>query len=215
MRIGALAPVPTPSNRRRARVQESKRREDRSSPARGGQMEVTPPPWVGEQGLGQEREPGRRQEEERGSGLRQERASEPGRRQREAVWWEPGREWAPGAPQVRAMRGAPDRRGVAARPQARVVAWVPRPLVGQRGPGWEWAPGVRQGAPARLAWPFLRQGTRPDRGGESASGSTSDPTRHNAYPGLPTTPGQGNSHVSRETISRNRHPRGSMRPQRA
>jgi hypothetical protein len=57
-----------------------------------------------------------------------------------------------------------------------------------------------RGAPVRLGLLVQRKGSRPDRGGESASGSTSDPSRHNAYPGLPATPGQGNSHVSRETI---------------
>ena len=31
---------------------------------------------------------------------------------------------------------------------------------------------------------------------------SSDWTRHDAYPGLPATPGQGNSHVSRETLLR-------------
>jgi hypothetical protein len=181
---------------------------DRSSPARGRQREEAPPLWVREQG----REPGpglglgpRRHRREPGSEQQQERGSAPGRQQRAAAW-EPAWERTLGAPQVRA-RGEPDRREVVTRLRVGTVAWVPRPRVGPPGPTREWAPGVQQGAPVRLAWPFLRLGTHPDRGGESASGSTSDPTRHNAYPGLPATPGQGNSHVSRETISQRRHSR--------
>jgi len=110
------------------------------------------------------------------------------------------------APQVRARREEPDRREVAARLLVRLVAWVLRPRVGEGESGWERVPEVQLGAPARLVLLVRRQGPRPDRGGESASGSTSDPSRHNAYPGLPTTPGQGNSHVSRETIPQKPHP---------
>jgi hypothetical protein len=54
--------------------------------------------------------------------------------------------------------------------------------------------------PARPGLLVLRKGLRPDRDGESASGSTSDPSRHVAYPGLLATPGQGKGDVSRETI---------------
>ena len=86
---------------------------------------------------------------------------------------------------------------------------------GDRRRGWSGCSGLARSAPVRLGLLVLRWGSRPDRGGESASGSTSDSSRHVAYPGLPARPGQGNCDVSRETIAQNVRSRGYTVGQRA
>ena len=127
----------------------------------------------------------------------------------------PGRERREEALRIPPETGAPDQRGAAVRPRAGLAAWVPLLSVAwgkPAGPAGERAVWASPRSPARQGLLFRRTGSRPGRDGESASGSTSDSTRHDAYPGLPATPGQGNSHVSRETLPRESNPSAYAAP---
>jgi hypothetical protein len=198
MCISNLPAGRAPSNRQRAQALESRRWRERQ-PLRvqvwvqARRAEPALRPQVGEWAPG----PGRELERETGPG-QQRRLGQGWRRERE-------RRRSSEIFQVPSEEAGPDRKGMVVPPQAEVRAWAVPP---QAASGWQASgpvrvQGARRFAPVRLGLLVLRKGSRPDRGGESASGSTSDSSRHVAYPGLPATPGQGNCDVSRETIAPN------------